>query len=78
MKNFDIKKYLVENKLTKTSQINEEYSNDKISQIGNEYKSFQNLLTNINYDDFMEYAEKSQDFNTLEILNYLKKKTKFI
>ena len=78
MENFDLKKHLIENKLTTTSQLIENYSEEKISQIGNDYKAFINLLRSVNYDDFMEYAEKSQDFNTLNILDYLKKKTKFI
>ena len=53
------------------------YSDEQVSKIGNEYKAFQKLLNSINYDDFMEYAEMSQDFNTLDILDYLKKKTNY-
>jgi len=64
---------IIENK-----QLNESYSDEEISQIGNDYRTFQKMLQNINYDDFMEYAEKSQEFKTLEILDYLKKKSKFI
>jgi hypothetical protein len=74
MDNFDLKKYIAENKLN----INEDYSDEKISQIGREYKAFQKMLKTINYDDFIEYAEKSLEFKTEEILEYLKKKTKFI
>jgi len=73
MDNFDLKKYLVEGK-----QVREVYSDEKISQIGKDYRQFQKLLQTINYDDFMEYAEKVQEFKTLDILDYLKKKTKFI
>ena len=72
--NFDLKKFITENKLV----INEGYSDEKISQIGREYRVFKKMLETINYDDFMEYAEMSQEFKTLEILEYLKKKTKFI
>lgn len=54
----------------------EGYSDEQVSKIGNEYRAFQKLLNSINYDDFMEYAEMSQEFDTLDILDYLKKKTK--
>ena len=73
MDNFDLKKYLAENK-----QVKENYSDEKISQIGRDYKQFQKLLQTVNYDDFMEYAEMAQEFRTLEILDFLKKKTKRI
>ena len=73
MSNFDLRKFLAENK-----QVKENYSDEKISQIGRDYKQFQKLLQTVNYDDFMEYAEMAQEFKTLEILDFLKKKTKRI
>ena len=73
MDNFDLRKFLAENK-----QVKENYSDEKISQIGRDYKQFQKLLQTVNYDDFMEYAEMAQEFKTLEILDFLKKKTKRI
>ena len=71
--NFDLRKYLAENK-----QVKEGYSDEKVAQIGNDYRAFQKLLTTANYDDFMEYAENAGEFKTLDILDYLKKKTRFI
>ena len=60
------------------SSMSEAYSDEKVSQIGKDYKAFQKLLTTINYNDFMEYAEMAGEFKTLDILDYLKKKSRFI
>jgi hypothetical protein len=60
------------------SSMSEAYSDEKVSQIGKDYRAFQKLLTTINYNDFMEYAEMTGEFKTLDILDYLKKKSRFI
>lgn len=59
-------------------ELDESYSDAKVREIGKAYTNFRKLLKNVNYDDFMEYAEISGDFKTLNILDFLKKKTKYI
>lgn len=68
-------------KLTKRQlkeMIREAYSDEKIRAIGREYEYFMKLLRNANYTDFMDYAETAGHHKSLEILHYLKKRTKFI
>lgn len=72
-------------KITKTQlreiireELYESYSDTKVKEIGKSYTQFRKLLRSINYDDFMEYAENSGDFKTLDILNFLKKRSKYI
>jgi hypothetical protein len=69
-------KIITESQYNKLLKEEKGYSDEQVSKIGNEYRAFQKLLNSINYDDFMEYAEMSQEFDTLDILDYLKKKTK--
>jgi|LakMenE18May11ns_1017448.scaffolds.fasta_scaffold9217416_1 hypothetical protein len=69
-------KIITESQYKKLLKEEKGYSDEQVSKIGNEYRAFQKLLNSINYDDFMEYAEMSQEFDTLDILDYLKKKTK--
>lgn len=56
----------------------EGYSDDQIAEVGIQYQEFLDYIHKLNYDDLIEYAEKSGHFKTLSILDYLKKKSKFI
>jgi len=60
------------------SDVSESYSDEKVKQIGIEYENFRRYIKNLDYDDLMEYAELSGEFKTLDILDYLKKKSKFL
>lgn len=55
---------------------NESYSDEKVSEIGKDYSKFKEYIKNLNFEDLMEYAELSQEFKTLDILNYLSKNIK--
>jgi len=66
-----MKKFVKEN-------LNEFYNEEEIHNIGLKYKEFQQYITSLNYDDLIEYAEKLGEFKTLNILDYLKLKSKYI
>lgn len=60
------------------SDVSESYSDEKVAEIGKKYEEFRKYIKNLDYDDLMEYAELSQEFKTLDILTFLKKKSKFL
>lgn len=62
----------------KAKLVKEGYSDEQVAAIGIEYKKFLDFIHRLNYDDLMEYAEKMQHFKTLQVLDYLKRKSKFI
>lgn len=76
MEDFDLRKYLIESR--KDGKVNEGYTDEKVAEIGQHYREFQKYLGSLNYEDLMEYAEKSQEWKTLEILEFLKQKSKYI
>jgi hypothetical protein len=67
-----------ENSNLNISDVSESYSDEKVKQIGIEYENFRRYIKNLDYDDLMEYAELSQQSNISNVLNYLKKKSKFL
>ena len=60
------------------SDVSESYSDKNVAEIGKKYEEFRKYIKNLDYDDLMEYAELSQEFKTLDILTFLKKKSKFL
>lgn len=60
------------------SDVSESYSDEKVAEIGKKYEEFRRYIKNLDYDDLIEYAELSQEFQTLDILIYLKRKSKFL
>lgn len=54
------------------------YSNEKITGVGNQYQEFLDYVHSLNYEDLIEYAEKKGHFKTLNVLDYLRKKSKYI
>jgi len=59
-------------------RFNESYSDEKVTEIGKKYEEFRKYIKNLDYDDLMEYAELSQESKTLDILTFLKNKSKFL
>ena len=59
-------------------KLEEFLENKEVSDTGKKYKEFQKYITSLNYNELMEYAEVMQEFKTLDILDYLKKKSKYI
>jgi hypothetical protein len=55
--------------------VNEGYTDEKVSEIGQKYEEFKKYIKNLDYDDLMEYAELSQEFKILDILEFLKEKS---
>jgi hypothetical protein len=60
------------------SYSDESYSDEKVTEIGKKYEEFRKYIKNLDYDDLMEYAELSQESKTLDILTFLKNKSKFL
>ena len=68
----------VEDEISMNEEVSEGYSDEEVSEIGKNYEQFRKYIKNLDYDDLMEYAELSQEFKTLDILTYLKEKSKFL
>jgi len=51
------------------------YTDEKVSEIGQKYEEFKKYIKNLDYDDLMEYAELSQEFKILDILEFIKEKS---
>lgn len=75
-----MKARLIKDKLLELnkSEYQKPYNNGQIAEVGIQYQEFLDYIHSLNYDDLIEYAEKSGHFKTLDVLEYLKKKTKFI
>jgi hypothetical protein len=59
-------------------KFNESYSDETVKQIGIDFEIFRRYIKNLDYDSLIEYAELSQQFKTLDILEYLKKTSNFL
>jgi len=58
--------------------LSETYNYKTLEDVKSEYNKFLGYIHNINYEDLIEYAELAGHSKTLDVLDYLKRKSKYI